>query len=63
MKKNQKFILECADCKHLHRKSFKWLENTHHFICDGCDTELDIDEIVDEIYDKPEQERFKIYPR
>lgn len=63
MKKNQKFILQCMECNHRHRRSFKWLENNHHFPCDHCDTELDIDEIVDDIYDQPDKELFKVYPR
>ncbi len=63
MKKNEKFFIQCADCGHRHKRSVKWLENATHLECDGCDIELDIEEIMDDIYQHPEQDTFKVYPR
>ncbi len=63
MKKSEKIILQCADCGHKHKKTIKWLENANHLECEDCDTELDIDEIMDDIKSEPDQSVYKAYPR
>lgn len=63
MKKNEKIILQCADCGHKHKKTIKWLENASHLECDDCDTQLDVEEIMDDIEADPSQPVYKAYPR
>lgn len=64
MNKNEKIILQCADCDCKYRKSLKWLENTHTFICSSCDAELDIDEVIKDINnDEEAQDCYLIYEK
>jgi len=64
MNKHDKIILQCADCDFKYKKSLKWLENTHTFICSSCDVELDIDEVINDIVnDDNDQQVFTIYQK
>jgi|GEM_PF-1093504 len=49
MNKNEKIVLQCADCEFKYKKTLKWLENTHIFECCSCHAELDIDEVIKDI--------------
>jgi len=49
MNKNEKVVLQCADCDHKYKKTVKWLENTHVFECTSCNAELDVDEVINDI--------------
>ena len=49
MKKNAKFLLQCADCGLKYKKTIKWLENIEEFDC-ICGNTLDIYELVTDIY-------------
>jgi peptide subunit release factor 1 (eRF1) len=49
MNKHEKIVLQCADCEFKYKKTLKWLENTHSFVCSHCNVELDIDEVINEI--------------
>ena len=65
MNKNEKIVLQCADCDFKYKKTLKWLENTHTFICSSCDAELDIDEAINDILsseDEP-QDIYTIYQK
>ncbi len=62
MKKNAKFLLQCADCGVRYRKTIKWLENVEKFNC-ICNNVLDVDEVVTEIYISKKDKVFKVYPR
>lgn len=64
MNKHEKITLQCADCDFKYKKTLKWLENTHSFVCSSCDNELDIDEVINEIInDEDQQEVFIIYQK
>jgi len=62
MKKNAKLILQCADCGMKYKKTLKWLENVEKFNC-ICNTTLDVDEVVKDIYVSKKQEVYTVYPR
>lgn len=49
MNKHEKIILQCANCDFKYKRTFKWLENAHSLYCNDCQTDLDIDEVVNEI--------------
>ncbi|MCB1582578.1 MAG: hypothetical protein R3E90_13395 [Marinicella sp.] len=64
MNKNEKIVLQCADCDFKYKKTIKWLENTHSFVCCRCDAELDIDEVINDIMSSDEpQEVYTIYQK
>jgi hypothetical protein len=64
MNKHDTIKLQCADCDFTYKKTFKWLENTHSFICSSCDNELDIDEVINDIVnDTDGQQLFIIYQK
>lgn len=49
MNKHEKITLQCADCDFKYKRTLKWLENAHNLFCSKCQTDLDIDEVVNEI--------------
>jgi len=63
MNKNQKFIIQCINCGNKHKRTIKWLENAHHLACDGCDIELDVDEVVNDIDNNARRAVYKAYPK
>jgi hypothetical protein len=62
MKKNTKFLLQCADCGVRYKKTIKWLENVEKFDC-ICGNTLDVCELVTEIYTEKKGGIYKVYPR
>lgn len=60
MNKNEKVILQCADCDHKFKKTIKWLENTHQFECAFCHSELDIDEVIKDINNRQDDKTIYI---
>lgn len=62
MNKNEKYILQCADCEVKYKKSIKWLENTHEFVCE-CGCILDVDELLNDIDLNNDKEVYVVYQR
>jgi len=64
MNKHEKIVLQCADCDFKYKKTLKWLENTHSFVCCNCSAELDIDEAINEIMTSEEsQDVYLVYQK
>lgn len=64
MNKNEKIVLQCADCDYKYKKTLKWLENTHTFVCCSCESELDIDEVINDIVSGDEEQSiYTIYQK
>jgi hypothetical protein len=62
VKKNEKYLIQCADCDIKYKKTIKWLENTHQFNC-ICGSILDVDELLVDIYTKKKKDVYKVYQR
>ena len=62
MNKNQKYLIQCADCDIKYKKTAKWLENTSQFNC-ICGAVLDVDELLVDIYTTIEKPVYTVYQR
>ena len=62
MKEENLIVFQCACCDFKFKKTLEWLENKDSLRC-SCEEQLDIDELLFEIYTSPDETKYIIYQK
>lgn len=55
-------VMQCACCDFKYKKSLQWLEKNSSFRC-VCGEDLDVDELLLEVYTSKEKKIYTIYQK